>query len=154
MIKYTLQESHWEVHRLDCGRTQQYLLHTAKYLRETLKIPDTSVLQAVSTYDAAETLQLEGRWPRSYHCDMSVCPRCGERLPPIVKRPQKNRSDKQILVTKLHILVIDILTKRCKACSLYLSPDTIQYGLLNIGDLTLVSLDIFFTIRNTVRYFL
>ena len=129
-------------------------MHTAKYLRETVKIPDTSVLQAVSTYDAAETLQLEGRWPRTYNCDMNVCPQCGERLPPSVKRQQKNRSDKQILVTKMHVLVIDILTKKCKACSLYLGPDTIKYGLLSIGDVALVSLDIFFTIRNTVRYFL
>ena len=85
---------------------------------------------------------------------MNVCPKCATRLPPIVKRKQKNSSDRQILVTKLHIIEIDILTKRCKDCSLYLSPDTIKHGLVNIGNITLVSLDIFFTIRNTVRYIL
>ena len=142
------------MHRLDCGRTQQYLVNTAKYLRETIKIPDKSILQTVSNYDAAETLQLDARWPRTYTCEMSACPMCGTRLPPIVKRKQKNSSDRQILVTKLHIIEIDILTKRCKDCSLYFCPDTIKHGLLNIGNITLVSLDIFFTIRNTVRYFL
>ena len=148
---FHLQEAHWEFHRLDCGRTQNYLYNTAKYLRESLIIPDASILQTVSTYDAAETLNLDGRWPRTYTCDFECCPKCQKRLPPIVKKRQKNRNDRQILVTKLHIIVIDILSKRCKDCSLHISLDTTKYGLLNIGDLALISLDIFFTVRNTVR---
>ena len=145
------QESHWEVHRLDCGRTQRYLLNTAKYLRETTNLPDKSCLAIISAYDASETLQLERKWPRTFSCELEECPKCGERLLPLAKRHQKNRNDKQILVTKLHVIDIDILSKRCKPCSLHLSPDTLQHGLLNVGDVTLLSLDIFFTIRNTIR---
>ena len=145
------QESHWTVHRLDCGLTQRYLSNTALYLRETTILPDKSILNVISKYDAAETLEMEGRWPRVFTCDLDVCPKCGGKLPPLSKRQQKNNSDRQILVSKLHILVIDILSKRCKNCFLNLSPNTIAHGCINIGDVTLVTLDVFFTIRNTTR---
>ena len=69
----------------------------------------------------------------------------------LVSKKQKNKSDKKLLITKLHVIPIEILTKKCRKCYLIISPDTMQYGLMNIGDTTLVALDIFFTLRNTIR---
>lgn len=117
----------------------------------TYKIPDKSILQLVSTYDACETLQLTGKWPRSYSCVEEVCPKCGGKMSLLAKRQQKNTSDKKLLISKLHVIVIDIYSKKCRNCYIIRSPDTLQFGLLNIGDVTLVSIDVFFTLRNTVR---
>ena len=114
-------------------------------------LPSKLVLQLISTYDAAESLQQDGKWPRTYSCDQEQCPKCGKKLLPLSKRQQKSSSDRQILVSKLHDIVIEILSKKCKSCYLILSPNTLQYGLLNIGDVTLVSFNVFFTLRNTVR---
>ena len=68
------KEDGWDLHRLECGLTQRYLRNTAEYLLDTSQLPDKSILQIVSTYDAAETLKLPGKWPRSYSCVENVCP--------------------------------------------------------------------------------
>ena len=80
-----------------------------------------------------------------------MCPKCGLKLQSLVKRQQKNNSDKKLLISKLHVLEIELYSKKCKHCFIMLSPDTLQYGLLNIGDTSLISLDVFFTLRNTIR---
>jgi hypothetical protein len=43
------------------------------------------------------------------------------------------------------------LTKQCKLCYPIIKPETLKLGLFNVGDLYLVSWDIFFTLRNTIR---
>lgn len=153
-VKHIFQEDDWDRHRLECGKTQKYLHNTAEYLLSTCKLPDKSVLKLVSNSDACETLQQPGKWPRTFSCEEEICPKCGAGLMPLTKKKQRNKTDSQLLITKLHVIVIDILSKKCKSCYIIRNPDTLQYGLLNIGDVTLVSLDIFFSIRNTVRSFI
>lgn len=145
------QEEDWEQHRLDCGLSQKYLNNTAEYLLKNSKIPDTSVLKFVSGYDAAETLQLPGKWPRTFACVEDKCPKCDSLLTTLTNKKQKNKSDKKLLITKLHVIVVDILSKKCKKCYLIISPETLKHGLLNIGNICLVSLDMFFSLRNTIR---
>ena len=118
---------------------------------DTVELPDKSILETISRYDAYETLKLPGSWPRSYSTLETMCPKCCKELGPLSKKRQRLNSDKQVMISKRHILVVEIYIRKCKACYLILSPDTLRHGLLNIGDLTLVSLDVFFTLRNTVR---
>ena len=125
--------------------------NTASHLMETIEIPDKSILDKITRYDAAETLDLPGKWPRSFATAISCCPKCGTALPPLTKKRQRLNTDKKIIVTKLHVMEVDIFTRKCKTCSILFRPDTLQHGLLNIGDATLVTMDIFFTLRNTVR---
>ena len=141
----------WDNHRLECGQSQKYMQNTSKYLLDTLILPDKSILQLISRYDAAETLSCPEKWPRSFSCDIIKCPKCKGNTTALVNRKQKNNSDKKLLVTKIHVLEIEILSRKCKKCSLNLSPDTLTFGLLNIGDTTLVSLDIFYSLRNLIR---
>ena len=145
------QEDDWDLHRLDCGLTQRYLKNTAEFLMDTIELPDKSILDTISRYDASETLNIPGAWPRSYSTLQTSCPKCCKELAPLSKKRQRLKSDKQVIISKRHILVVDIYIRKCKKCYLILSPDTLKHGLLNIGDVTLVSLDVFFTLRNTVR---
>ena len=137
---------------MDCGLTQRYMRHTTEYILDTCELPNTSILETVSKYDAAETLNLAGRWPRSFNTTVTCCPICGNDLSQLSKRRQKHKSDTPILITKLHVIEIEILTRKCRKCYLMVRPDTLQHGLLNIGDLTLVSLDVFFSLRNMIRF--
>ena len=82
---------------------------------------------------------------------MEFFPKCNSDLSKLVSKKQKNNSDKKLLVSKMHVIEIEILSRRCKNCFLIIGPETLKYGLLNIGDTTLVSLDIFFSLRNTIR---
>ena len=125
--------------------------HTAEYMLDTCELPDKSVLARVSRYDAAETLNLPDRWPRSFSPSLTLCPKCGHELSQLSKKKQKNNTDPQLLITKSHVIEIDILIRKCKKCYLIIRPDTLQHGLLDIGDVTLVSLDVFFSLRNTIR---
>ena len=125
--------------------------HTAEYMLDTCELPDKSVLARVSRYDAAETLNLPDRWPRSFSPSQTLCPKCGHELSQLSKKKQKNNTDPQLLITKSHVIEIDILIRKCKKCYLIIRPDTLQHGLLDIGDVTLVSLDVFFSLRNTIR---
>ena len=125
--------------------------HTAEYMLDTCELPDKTVLEKVSKYDAAETLNLPGRWPRSFSPTVTLCPKCGHELSQLSKKKQKNKSDPQLLITKLHVIEIDILIRKCKRCYLIIRPDTLSDGLLDIGDVTLVSLDVFFSLRNMIR---
>ena len=149
MLKF--QEDDWEQHRLDCGLTQKYMLNTSKYLLQHSEMPEKGILLLVSRFDANETLELPDRWPRTYTCEEIKCPKCFRDLTALFTKPQKNKSDKKLLITKLHVIEIVVFSKKCKNCHLIRSPDTLSYGLLNIGDLCLVSLDIFFSLRNTIR---
>ena len=45
-----------------------YLVHTAKYIFNHSKLLDTSILPIISCYIARETLDQNGKWPRSYSC--------------------------------------------------------------------------------------
>ena len=125
--------------------------NTAEYLLKTEDLPGKNILETISRQDAAETLGLPGKWARTYTTALTSCPKCGEKLPPLSKKRQRRLTDKQLLISKLHIIVIEIYTRKCKQCFLILRPNTLQHGLLNIGDVTLVTLDVFFTLRNTVR---
>ena len=151
-VSFYLKEDDWDAHRLDCGLTQRYLVNTADFMFEHSKLPDISILPTVSSYYARETLELDGNWPRSYSCKEEKCPKCGDPLSTLTKRRQNKNSDKQLLISKMHVIVIEILSKKCKKCYLIVSPNTLELGLINIGDVTLVSMDVFFTLQNTVRY--
>ena len=146
-----MQENHWDTHRLECGLTQRYLQNTAEYLLDNCELPDKSILKVISTHDAAETLNLPGKWPRSYSSTDQHCPKCSHELSQLTKKRQRWNKDCQLIVTKLHVIVIDILVRKCKRCHLIVRPNTLQQGLLNVGDTTLVSVDVFFSLRNTVR---
>ena len=125
--------------------------NTAEYLLESAEIPDKSILGTITRYDAAETLDLPDKWPRSFSTELTICPMCKSQLPPLVKKRQRNQTDKQLLISKLHIIEVEVYTRKCKYCCVIFRPDTLQHGLLNIGDVSLVTLDVFFTLRNTVR---
>ena len=146
-----IQEEDWECHRLECARTQKYLVNTADYIFKNCSIPDKSILSLISSYDSAEILGLAEKWPRTYACQLETCPECESQLSQLETRRQKNRSDQKLLITKLNMVVVDILSKRCKNCHILYQPETLAYGLLNIGDVTLVSVDIFFSLRSTIR---
>lgn len=81
-----------------------------------------------------------------------TCPKCCEKLSALEKKPQRNTNDKMLLVTKMHVIELTILSKRCRKCSIVFMPETYNSGLLNIGNITLISLDIFWTLRSTVRF--
>ena len=125
--------------------------NTAIHLMESTELPDKSILDKITRYDAAETLDQPGKWPRSFSTTLSCCPKCGTALTPLTKKRQRLQTDRKIIVSKLHVMEVEIFTRKCKSCCLLLRPDTLQHGLLNIGDATLVTMDIFFTLRNTVR---
>ena len=139
------------MHRLESGLTQQYLQHTAEYLLENCELPDKSILKTISIHDAAETLNLPGKWPRSYTTTDNRCPKCSQELSQLSKKRQRWNTDQQILVTKLHVIVIDIFVRKCKSCHIIAQPNTLRSGLLNVGDTTLISVDVFFSLRNAVR---
>ena len=130
------------------------MTNTAEYMLDSCELPDKSVLEIVSRHDAAETLNVPGKWPRSFSTTVIVCPKCGYDLSQLSKKKQRQKSDSQLLVTKMHVIVIDILTRKCKRCWCYIviRPDTLRLGLLNIGDLALVSIDVFFSLRNMIRF--
>ena len=125
--------------------------NTAEYLLQEVEVPDKSILSTITKYDAAETLHLPAKWPRSFSTGLAACPKCGEKLPPLVKKRQRLQTDKQLLISKLHVIEVELFTRKCKTCSIIHRPDTLQHGLLNIGDTTLVTLDVFFTLQKTIR---
>ena len=139
------------MHRLECCLTQRFMKNTSKFLYESTNLPDKTILDKISRYDAAETLGLPGKWPRSYSSEVSTCPLCRTALPPLTKRRQRLQTDKKLIISKLHIIEVEVYTRKCKSCCILIRPDTLHHGLLNIGDVTLVTLDIFFLLRNTVR---
>ena len=133
-----------------CTKTQKYMMQTAKHIYETESIPDKSILCDIRNRNAKETLSSSG-WPRSYSPDVDNCPLCATVLPPITKKRRKSREDRCLLISREHILEIDVYTKQCRSCFLVIRPDTMGSGLLNIGDHTLITLDIFFSLQNTIR---
>ena len=134
-----------------CGQTYQFMHNTASDMLDNCILPDKSVLQLISKYDALETLNTVGKWPRLFSCNESQCPKCGDKLTQLTSKRQRHNSDKKLLITKLHVIEVEIYVKKCKKCYLIRKPDTLQYGLLNVGDVTLISLDIFHSLRNTIR---
>ena len=146
------QELDWEKHRLECAQSQLYMHNTSKYIYENSCIPDKDIIHLVGRMDASETLNSPGKWPRTFSCDKQKCPKCQCDLSSFISKKQKHKSDKKLLITTRHAIEINILSKKCQTCHLIMRPDTLSYGLLNIGDTALVSLDIFFSLRNTIRY--
>ena len=128
------------------------MTNTAEYLLDFCELPDKEALEIVSRHDAAETLNVPGKWPRSFSTTVTVCPKCGYDLSQLSKKKQRQKTDSQLLVTKMHVIPIDILTRKCKRCYLVIPPDTLRLGLLNIGDQLLVSIDVFFSLRNMIRF--
>ena len=141
---------HWEVHRLDCSKTQKYMQNTAQYLYENEQIPDKTIINLIKTCNSQETITGSG-WKRTYSPVLEKCPKCNIILSPVSKKRRKSSDDSSLLITMDHIIEVDILTKQCKLCYLIIKPETSKLGLFNIGDLYLVSWDIFFTLRNTIR---
>ena len=136
---------------MECNLTQRYIKNTAEYLLESTELPDKSILSVIIRYDAAETLCLRANWPRSFSTELTSCPKCSQQLSPLAKKRQRQQSDKQLLISKLHIIEVEILSRKCKACSIIFNPYTLQHGFLDIGEVTLVTSDIFFIIRASVR---
>ena len=124
--------------------------NTAEYLYMHEKIPDKSILQEIKRYNANETLSKNG-WPRNFSPTIVNCPTCHIILSPVSKKKGKSSGDHSLLISMEHIIEVDIFTKQCKSCFLILKPETASLDLLNIGDMYLVSLDIFFSLQNTIR---
>ena len=64
---------------------------------------------------------------------------------------QKTNSDRTFLITTDHILEVQVLSRKCPNCTLIIQAETLPIGLINIGDLLLVSLDVFYSIENLVQ---
>ena len=128
----------------------KYMQNTARYLYENEKIPDKSIVNVIKVCNAKETLTGSG-WPRTFTPTLVNCPKCNIMLSPVTKKRAKNSEDQSLIMTMDHILPVDILTKQCKLCFIIFKPETSSLGLLNIGDLHLISWDIFFTLQNTIR---
>ena len=152
MIKqfFLLQDLHWEEHRLKCSKTQEYMKNTSKYILENDKIPDKSVFNLIKSCNAQETMTANG-WPRTYSPDLVKCPKCDIFLSPLSKKKRKFKEDQYLLISAEHIIEVDVFTKQCKLCCIIFRPDTLSSGVLNIGEVTLVTVDIFFTLQNTIR---
>ena len=124
--------------------------NTSKYLYDNESLPDKTILKTIKQCNAQETLTSTG-WPRTFSPTLVKCPKCDIFLSPLTKKKKKSNEDHCLLISTEHILEIDIFTKQCKLCFLIVKPDTLKLGLLNIGDLSLVTVDIFFTLQNTIR---
>ena len=133
-----------------CGKTQSLMRTTAEYLLDTISLPNESVIGVINKANAKETFNESG-WPRVFMPSKVKCPKCSEILSSVSKKRQKSKSDCAILVTKCHTLKVEILSKSCSKCCLIVQSETLSLGLLNIGDLHVVSLDIFFTMQNMIR---
>ena len=150
-ILNTFQEQHWEVHRLSCSKTQKYMQNTSLYLYETEVIPDKSIVKHIMMCNAKETMEVGSGWERTYSPTLVNCPKCNILLSRVTKKWRKETGTPSLLITLDHVIEIDIFTKQCKMCYLIIKPETSSIGLLNIGDLYLVSWDIFFTLQNRIR---
>ena len=135
---------------MECTKTQQYMQNTAKFLYENHSLPDKSIISQIKKCNATETLTGNG-WPRTYSPVIDRCPLCHIFLSPLSKKKRRSEEDRSLLISTEHIIEIDVFTKQCKLCSLILKPDTLSLGLVNIGDTTLVTVDIFYTMQNTIR---
>ena len=136
---------------MDCTKTQKYMQNTAKYIFDNEKLPQKSIINIIKNSNAQETLSSNG-WPRSFSPTLDKCPLCDVFLSPLSKKKRRSGGDHCLLISTEHILEIDVFTKQCKLCFIVFKPDTLSMGLVNIGDLTLVSVDIFFTLQNTIRW--
>ena len=149
---FEFQEQHWEVHKLSCSKTQKYMQNTSHYMYHTEEMPAKSILQDIKKCNAKETIEAGSGWARTYSPTLVNCPKCNIILSPVTKKWSKDSANPSLLITMDHILEIDIYTKQCKMCFLIIKPETSRIGLLNIGDLYLVSWDIFLTLQNTIRW--
>ena len=137
-------------------RTQPTSLDDLKEEEETFAetvLADTvekSIINIIKNSNAQETLSSNG-WPRSFSPTLDKCPLCDVFLSPLSKKKRRSGGDHCLLISTEHILEIDVFTKQCKLCFIVFKPDTLSMGLVNIGDLTLVTVDIFFTLQNTIR---
>ena len=136
---------------MNCTQTQKYMQNTAQFMYETEKLPSKGILQEIKLCNAKETLSKSG-WPRTYAPVQDVCPKCNSFMSPVTKKRRRANEDRILLISMDHIIDVDILTKQCKLCFLIVKPDTLRLGLLNIGDIMLVTVDIFFSLQNTIRY--
>ena len=133
-----------------CSKTQKFMAQTAKYLYDKETLPDKSIISSIRNCNARETLSSNG-WPRAYSPAADKCPLCDTSLSPLSKKRRRSQEDPSLLITREHVLEIDVYAKQCKSCFIIIRPDTLRSGLLNIGDHTLVSVDIFFSLQNTIR---
>ena len=136
---------------MNCSKTQKYMQNTAKYLFLNDRIPDKSIFNSIKHCNARETLTSDG-WPRTFLPSHDKCPSCNIILSPVTKKKRKSNDDHSLLISMEHVIEVDIFTKQCKLCFLILKPDTLNLGLLNIGDMTLVTVDIFFSLQNSIRF--
>ena len=133
-----------------CSKTQRYMHIIAEYLYRNEQLPGKEILREIKQWNAQETLHGNG-WPRVYSPTCDNCPKCNTMLQPVTKKKGKTLDDARLLISMDHIIEVDIFTKQCKLCFLIVKPDTSSLGLLNIGDMYLVTIDIFFSLQNTIR---
>ena len=136
---------------MKCSKTQKYMLNTAEYLYRSERIPDKNILNLIKECNANETISKTG-WPRTFSPVLDHCPKCSIILSPVTKKRRRSSEDRTLLISMDHVLEVDIFTKQCKVCFLIVKPDTLSHGLFNIGDMVLVTCDIFFTLQNMIRF--
>ena len=135
---------------MECTKTQKYMQNTAKFIFEHEKVPDKNILSLVKRCNAKETLSSDG-WSRTYSPVIDKCTLCDNFLSPLTKKRRRSGEDRCLLISTEHVLEIYVFTKQCKLCCIIYRPDTLNLGLVNIGDMTLVTIDIFITMQNTIR---
>lgn len=154
-LKYcnrTCQEAHWPEHEEDCKLSLNYIEMSASYLFDTLHLPEKSVIaEKIQTYSSAETLNIEDKkWPRYFLPSRTHCPTCKELLEAPTKKSLNGR--KSMIITLDKLIQVDILQRKCKSCRLLIYPDTVEeYGLLCVGGIYLLSLDLLFSMESRVK---
>ena len=126
------------------------MYNTAELLYQNERIPNKSIIKVIKQCNATETLSTSG-WPRTFSPTKEMCPKCNIFLSPVTKKQRRSNDDRSLLISMDHIIEIDLFSKQCKVCLLIVKPDSLSHGLLNIGDMLLVTVDIFFSLQNTIR---
>ena len=149
--KSILQESHWPVHQVDCSKTISYLTNSSKYMLKNVIMPvKKDVLKEIKHRNALETIENRG-WPRTYYTNEELCPTCNGELTSEQRRRQKTKEDESYLLTRDHCIPVTILSKKCKSCFLFIQAETLSFGLLNVGDTMLLSLELMYSMQCLVR---
>ena len=137
----------------NCLKTHKLMKNTADYIFENDFVPpQDEVLPNILKRNAEETLGVGEGWPQCYQPSLNNCPKCGEILLPIKRKEQKNENDKTLLLTMDHCKPVNIFSRKCNKCLIIFQAETLQTGLVNIGDTILVSLGNKFRLLAVAQY--
>ena len=85
------------------------MINTAEFLFEHVSLPsECSIINKIASYDAAETLGIEKKWPRIYDNFDDYCSICNEPLAVPSKRKLKSTDNKQLLISKVQFIMLNL----------------------------------------------